>query len=705
MVTDDDDPDPHAPSWDAALSAAFARTDTPRPSVRIGADGVALPDADAAIPLVRTGVDWSAADTGRYRVRGEIARGAVGSVLLVHDTDLRRDVAIKVLHEAHVSDADLVRRFVEEAQIVGQLQHPGLVPVHELGLDRRGRPYFAMQVVRGRTLADVLRERPDPSHDRHRHLALLAQVCATMGYVHRRGVVHRDLKPANVLVGPLDETIVTDFGFAKVPANATSTDARRAPASGADRDAVSTSRDDVRPTLIGAVFGTPAYMAPEQARGDAAGVDARADVFALGAILCEVLTCAPPYTGPDALARAKDAALDDAYARLRGCGADAAVIDLALRCLAAAPSERPADAATVHRTLVGWRNAVDERADAARLAAATAAARHRAERTTRRWTVAFAVAVVGAVVVGASFFWKSRAASERIAHEVRRALLDAATRLELGGDDLIGARAAVERARAVAAAADPDPEQAREIDAVAERVGSALQYADPFVRIGELRAEPLEIVDDVDRRYRQVFSRHGLDVADPPDEWARRLAQVEPAIVTSIARGLEDWTARVLRVSGRGALAAQLSSIADRLDPDAERAAIRRAVLRGDRDLLVRHATEADATQLDPQTTHALALALLGRPPETAVAVRLLEAAVGAQPGEFWLHFRLSRLLLAADPPRLLDARVHARLALASKPDPDMRVPVPDGAGRAERGQGASRTEPRRPPGLRNPFR
>ena len=130
----------------------------------------------------------------RYQLLGEIARGGIGAILKGRDMDLGRDLAVKVLLEKHRDHPEMVRRFVEEAQIGGQLQHPGIVPVHELGRFPDGRLYIAMKLVRGQTLAALLESRSSPADDRPRFVAIFDQVCQTMAYAHSRGVVHRDLE-------------------------------------------------------------------------------------------------------------------------------------------------------------------------------------------------------------------------------------------------------------------------------------------------------------------------------------------------------------------------------------------------------------------------------------------------------------------------------------------------------------------------------
>ena len=289
----------------------------------------------------------------RYQLFGEIARGGMGAVLKGRDADLGRDLAVKVLLEAHREKPELLRRFVEEAQIGGQLQHPGIVPVYELGTFADSRPYFTMKLVKGRTLAALLHERDNPEHDLPRFLGIFEQVCQTVAYAHARGVIHRDLKPSNVMVGSFGEVQVMDWGLAKVLKEGGVAD--EPTAAPEPRPAVSViqtvrSGSDVGDSQAGSVLGTPAYMAPEQAGGEIEQVDRRADVFGLGSILCEVLTGRPAYTGRSAaevLRKAMRGDTGDALARLDACTAEPELIALARDCLAAEPEDRPRDAGAV----------------------------------------------------------------------------------------------------------------------------------------------------------------------------------------------------------------------------------------------------------------------------------------------------------------------------------------------------------------------
>src|SRR5437763_1541658 len=198
----------------------------------------------------------------RYQLFGEIARGGMGAILRGRDVDLGRDVAVKVLLEKHVGRPEVARRFLEEAQIGGQLQHPGVVPVYDVGKFGE-RPFFTMKLVKGQTLAQVLAELADHTHDRPHLLSIALQVAQALAYAHAKRVIHRDLKPANIMVGAFGEVQVMDWGLAKV-LGAAETDA-----------AVHTLRSESgeAESQAGSIKGTLAYMAPEQARGETDQLD------------------------------------------------------------------------------------------------------------------------------------------------------------------------------------------------------------------------------------------------------------------------------------------------------------------------------------------------------------------------------------------------------------------------------------------------
>ena len=276
--------------------------------------------ASAAERMRRLGARPLVAD--RYTLHGEVARGGMGAILKAYDQDLGRHLAMKVIL-ARTSSADgdsppvdekLLSRFLDEAQVTGQLEHPGVVPVHELGLDQAGRVYFTMRLVKGRTAHEVfaLAREMREGWSLGTALEVVLKVCDTLAYAHDKGVIHRDLKPANVMVGRFGEVYVMDWGLAKVLGEQDKRDLRIKPPGEDTRSRVLTDRsrdagsdpDSPLVTLDGAVVGTPSYMSPEQAEGRVDEVDARSDVYALGACLYTLLTGWQPYVKPGTRASA-----------------------------------------------------------------------------------------------------------------------------------------------------------------------------------------------------------------------------------------------------------------------------------------------------------------------------------------------------------------------------------------------------------------
>ena len=342
---------------------------------------------------------------GRYEVTGRLGAGGMGEVLAVKDELLGREVAAKVALRG--LDREAAARLAREARITGALEHPSIVPVHELGTDADGRWFFTMKRVAGRDLERLLAEEEPSLSER---LRIFLKICDALAFAHAKGVIHRDLKPANIMVGRFGEVLVMDFGLARLTNDPASAD-------GTARvelidDTLSPSR-----TRTGSVVGTPAYMSPEQAGGRTEEVDARSDVYALGAVLYQMLAGVPPYEGStawDVIAQVSEGPPAPPAQR----SPDRAIpreLDFAvMRAMAVDPGDRYPDVASLARDITAF-------TDGRMLAAAHYGLGQRLVRWARRRRAAL-VAVGAAGLVAGSIFAIQRVAVVR-EHRARRAAL------------------------------------------------------------------------------------------------------------------------------------------------------------------------------------------------------------------------------------------------------------------------------------------
>jgi serine/threonine protein kinase len=325
-------------------------------------------DAAASEPLANSGsaenalkkVPYDLPHVEGYTVLRELADCEHNLLYVARDTNLGKEIVLKVPPKSDVNSR-LTLNFSETARVVARLDHSGVPPIFQIGSLADGRPFAAMRLIQGQTLQAMLAARDTTNPDRIRFLPVFQRLCEIMAFVHGQGVAHRDLKPNHVLIDAFGEVQVVGWGAAAVYSQEA---APRSPSS----------------TGGGSGPGTPAYIPPEQARGEWAKVDSRADVFTLGGILFEILTgqpTFPAYSPEESLKKSAAGDLSDSFYLLDYCGEDADLVAIVKRCLNPDPARRPANAKEVAELISGYRIGLDgkiRKGEAERLAAASIAA-------------------------------------------------------------------------------------------------------------------------------------------------------------------------------------------------------------------------------------------------------------------------------------------------------------------------------------------
>ncbi|TMQ08497.1 MAG: serine/threonine protein kinase [Deltaproteobacteria bacterium] len=493
--------------------------DRPRDATRGGVSLAALPrESGRESPLLIDPPDAAAPVTSipagqRYRLGAELGRGGMGRVVEAFDLQLGRTVALKEVLPR--GGPVVARRFAREVQLTARLEHPSIVPLYDAGVMVDGRPFYVMRRVSGRPL-DQLMAGAVELGERLTLLPALLSAIDAIAHAHRRGVIHRDLKPANILVGDLGEVVVIDWGLAKVIGE----DDERGDSSAMPSDSLRTQ--------VGSVFGTPGFMAPEQARGEE--LDPRSDVYALGATLYQLLAGAPPHAGPSATeVIARTGSRDVTPVDVVAPGAPPELVTIVGKALAFDPAGRYPDAGAlgedVRRFLSGQL-----------VAAHRYTPRQRVTRFARRHRVPLAVAALASLAVAAlAWFSIHRIVAERdAARDARRTAAAGRLVAEQARDD---ARRRAEQLVVMHARGllDRSPTQAaavlKELPDTSERVGDAravaqaavvrgaawaIQTTDVFTTIAELSPDARFLLQvtrdgmiqiwDLDRR-RLVVSR------------------------------------------------------------------------------------------------------------------------------------------------------------------------------------------------------
>lgn len=421
----------------------------PRNIERPGMTGFKPPER-APAPILQGQPGFHLTSIPGYELMGEIARGGMGVVYAMRDLTLNREVAVKVLLPDTIT-SDAAARFAIEAKITARLSHPGIPPVHELGTLSDGSPFLAMKLVRGTTFSKRLKARAPCAADRAQLVQVFDHICQAVAYAHSQRVIHRDLKPGNVMVGEFGEVQVMDWGLAKrlrpvEPNAATDSDPEATILCHLPVDGDGSTHPQGDMTRAGEVMGTPAYMPPEQASGEIDHVDERADVFALGAILCEILTGSPPYEGQsarDVWQKALEGDVSGTFERLAKCDAEPELINLATDCLAPRREDRPCDAGVVVRRLERFQTGARQRLEQAQADRVAAEVQSREERKRRRVAVGLLGSLLLLIVgIGGAGFWyqarqsESRARHTRLEEDLERTLQSAEGTLEALHTDL-----------------------------------------------------------------------------------------------------------------------------------------------------------------------------------------------------------------------------------------------------------------------------
>ena len=643
-----------------------------------------------------------------YRLIREIGRGGMGVVYEATQVSLNRQVALKIGREraaipssaSHKNgqatrDAATHQRFVEEAQVGGQLQHPGIVPVYEVGALADERPYFTMKLVKGRTLATMLDERRSVDEDRAVFLRIFESVCQTMAYAHSKGVIHRDLKPSNVMVGAFGEVQVMDWGLSKVLHRSE----EDVPSHGVE-SAIETIRSGSgsSASVVGNVLGTPAYMSPEQAHGDHSSIDERTDLFGLGGILCEILTGKAPYVaeggGPQLIRKAAAADLGGMRERLNKGNAAVALQDLCLRCLMPAQADRPESASGIADVVGGHLSQAEQRAHDERLSA---------ERHKRRAQLIVFVGAISVLLIAGAALGTWLSYQQHLAHQSALAQDFEETRASVLHDERRGAHSlaldTARRARLFLGNSGADKGLLTQADVLVgdmEQVWHAVENERERQQRDEellnvLRKQawvglPLNslTIEAVDREFEGGFHDRGL-IFDSLDDLEEQLSSYrDTPLGVELALGLDSW-ARMLRTTdGVGwtqeefqrtrARSRKLAGIAISLDDDPRRTQIRHALMEGEVAELVELASD-EALLGDVDALPLLSSALL-ESGQLAVGLQLATNAANRHLSSFRLqlfaalyHFLngnmhgASRYLYAARGMQELTAPFHRQLA------------------------------------------
>jgi tetratricopeptide (TPR) repeat protein/tRNA A-37 threonylcarbamoyl transferase component Bud32 len=600
----------------------------------------------------------------RYRPLRLHARGGLGEVLLAHDAELHREVALKRMQRHCAEDADSRRRFLLEAEVTARLEHPGIVPVHGLVLDESGQPCYAMRFIEGPSLKqalDAFHQADKPGRDPgERALALrkllgdFVAVCRAVGYAHSRGVVHRDLKPQNVMLGRYGEVLVVDWGLAKM-IERTQTEL----SNGEDSLQATRGKGEGEGTRQGAALGTPAYMSPEQAAGRWDILRPASDIYALGATLYAVLTGRAPVQGGNVLEIMEKVKRGEFPApRQVKKEVPHPLEAVCLKAMALQPLDRYETALDLADDVERW--LADEPVTAYREPWRVRAGRWVRRHRTLVTGVAVALFLLALGGVAAGFWYQQQEAEhQRQRYETEKgievAASEAATLLDRGLKEvdnppawqttLAAARTALRQAEALIAR-EPQLREG-ELD---QRVGELIARLDAdekdhrlittiekvHFKLYEFRSgyTPRQAYEEI----REALAQWGLPVAGMPADRVAALVQRRPRPMQERLLGLLYWMPAVEKRQAQW-----LIEVMEVTDRDPWRQQVRQAIAQNDARLLAQLFDQGNVAQQPPPLLVEVAKApQLGNHPSR---IRLLRRAQQQYPGDFWVNFELAATL------------------------------------------------------------